>query len=96
MAFNCAVYGITLDSKRKLNNHSESQHPTSEETSSSSEPSAPRKKQEKLKINVSNDEEVVDIMDLDQVEEKKEEVIELADTNIMDLKNNEEDIQEKK
>ena len=35
-------------------------------------------------------------MDLDQVEEKKEEVIELAGTDIMDLKNNEEDIQEKK
>ena len=35
-------------------------------------------------------------MDLDQVEEKKEEVIESADTDIMDSKDNEEDIQVKK
>ena len=62
--FTCCQCGITVDTKKKLNNHMGSQHPGHEESSSSSEPSPPRKRPAKSDQVSGADDSVVEIMEM--------------------------------
>ena len=68
--FGCDKCGITVDTQRKLRSHKGSQHPVSVETSSSSEPSPPRKKTVKQVAKVIVEDTEVEMVDIKKVEEK--------------------------
>ena len=67
--FGCDKCGVTVDTQRKLRTHKECQHPV--ETSSSCEPSPPRKKTVKLVEDTSVKEDVVII---EKVEDRGKDV----------------------
>ena len=82
----CEDCGITVDDKKKLTRHKESQHPVS----SSSEPSPPRKKQVK-KTEVTIVEAEVEMKDIPAMETKQgnksiDDEIKMDDTNSVDSK----------
>ena len=85
----CDECGVTADNQKKLKEHKLLQHPVKEDTSSASEPSPPRKKQEKqIKVKIDNGKEV-EISDIEtnkvetkEVSDKVEEAMEEDDTQL--------------
>ena len=63
IVYSCIHCGITVDTKKKLQNHIESQHEGRVESSSSSEPSPPRKRPAKDDQVTSVDDSVLELMD---------------------------------
>ena len=76
----CDECSVTTDSKKKLKNHKQSQHPKLVESSSSPDPSPPRKKLERLLITVPEAE--VQILDLKKSEFKAQDVGSKTDTEM--------------